>query len=148
MSKVVALKEPKGKAGLLPYRLSPKQTKFVHEFIRNGGNGTQAMRDAYGYTNDLTARVEAHKSLTNPNVKLALRSLLAEITSPDAILGKLSNLMHFAKREETQLDATQSLAKINGMFVEKREVSTTVNVVQFGLPNLSAGKVVDVDPLP
>lgn len=75
--------------------------------------------------------------------------LLNQISSPEAVLSKMSQLMHYAKREETQLDAAEDLAKINGMFVEKREVNTTVSVVQFGLPSHDAkenDKIIDVTP--
>lgn len=132
--------------GLNSFHLTPKQNKYIMAFVRNGGNGAQAALEAYDCKDADSAATISTENLRRPQVKEALQMLLAEMTSPQAVLGKMSQLMHHAKREETQLDAAEDLAKINGMFIDKREVSTTVAVVQFGLPNHQKDQVIDITP--
>ena len=53
-------------------KLTEKQAKFVKEYTKNGGNGSAAAKVAYNSGTDLSARVEASRTLTNANVQQAL----------------------------------------------------------------------------
>ena len=54
--------------------LSPKQEKFIYEFIRTG-NATQAYLNAYGGKSKPAAQACASKLLLNPKVKAELEKL-------------------------------------------------------------------------
>ena len=45
-----------------------KQKAFVEEYIRNGGNGTQAAMKVYDTEDNATARSIASENLTKPNI--------------------------------------------------------------------------------
>lgn len=49
-------------------RLTTKQKAFAEEYIRNGGNGTQAAMKVYDTEDNATARSIASENLTKPNI--------------------------------------------------------------------------------
>lgn len=53
-------------------KLTPKQAKFVKEYIKNDGNGTKAALKAYNAKNEHTATVIASENLTKPDIQRAL----------------------------------------------------------------------------
>ena len=54
-------------------RLTSKQQKFVDAYIRNGGNGTQAVWEAgYDCKNANSARAQSSDNLRKPNIRLAM----------------------------------------------------------------------------
>ena len=53
-------------------KLTPKQAKFIKEYVDNGGNGTKAAAKAYNVKNDRTATVIASENLTKPDIQRAL----------------------------------------------------------------------------
>lgn len=57
--------------------LNERQKRFVDEWVRNGGNGAQAAREA-GYS-ARTARSIAQRLLTNVDVKEAIQARQAEL---------------------------------------------------------------------
>lgn len=57
--------------------LNERQERFVDEWVRNGGNGAQAAREA-GYS-ERTARSIAQRLLTNVDVKKAIQARQAEL---------------------------------------------------------------------
>lgn len=57
--------------------LNERQERFVDEWVRNGGNGAQAAREA-GYS-ERTARSIAQRLLTNVDVKEAIQARQAEL---------------------------------------------------------------------
>lgn len=59
-----------------PEGLTPNQLEFRLEWARNGFNGTQAYLRAYPGSKYNTARREAHRLLTNPNMVLALERVV------------------------------------------------------------------------
>ena len=52
-------------------KLTPKQAKFVKEYVKEG-NGTKAALKAYNVKNDHTATQIAHENLTKPDIQRAL----------------------------------------------------------------------------
>lgn len=53
-------------------KLTPKQAKFVKEYVRNDGNGTKAALKAYDVKNEHTANVMAAENLAKPGIQQAL----------------------------------------------------------------------------
>lgn len=66
----------KSSDGVVKPKLTVRQTKFVDEYIKNNGNGTQAYLKVYDTTNADTARAEAATTLAKPNVKEAVQLAL------------------------------------------------------------------------
>ena len=53
-------------------KLTPKQAKFLKEYVRNDGNGTKAALKAYDVKNEHTANVMAAENLAKPGIQQAL----------------------------------------------------------------------------
>ena len=53
-------------------KLTPKQAKFVKEYVKNDGNGTKAALKAYNAKNEHTATQIAYENLTKPDIQRAL----------------------------------------------------------------------------
>ena len=65
--------------------LRPKQKEFVKNYIANGGNATQAVKDSkYDVKNDNVAGSIGSENLTKPKIQEAIKSLADEI--PDSLL--------------------------------------------------------------
>lgn len=56
-------------------RLTLKQQTFVREYLANGGNGTQAVLEAYPNAGP-AARIMASENLTKPNIKSEIQQAL------------------------------------------------------------------------
>lgn len=54
--------------------MSPKERIFVAVYISNGFNANQAYKTAHPQVIDTIARVEGCKTLTNPNIKAAVKA--------------------------------------------------------------------------
>jgi hypothetical protein len=66
-----------GSAGKLPNGLTAKQMAFCREYVRNGGNGTDAYLTAYdGHSTRNTAHTEASLLLDIPTLTQHLQSLV------------------------------------------------------------------------
>jgi len=65
--------------------LKPKEKEFVENYIENGGNATQAIKDSkYKAKNDNSAGVLGHKQLRKVKIKKAIKSIADSI--PDELL--------------------------------------------------------------
>lgn len=67
--------------------LTVKQTKFVKEYVKNDGNGTQAALNTYEVSSVASARALASENLSKLNVKDAIEQALVkhQITMDAAI---------------------------------------------------------------
>ena len=57
--------------------ITPKQQKFVAEYVRNGGNATAAAKVAYPDQTDASAKQQGWENLTKPNLAKAIRAEFA-----------------------------------------------------------------------
>jgi len=75
-------------------RLTAKQEKFVENYLSNGGNATQAARDAGYSSTGETLRTVAYENLTKPDIqaRIAARTTEAKIHT-DEVLGTLASHM-------------------------------------------------------
>ena len=69
------MKNPK--SNLLDGNLKPEHANFVHEYVANGGNGTQAYRSAYLKAKETTAATESYRLLRIPKIRSAIQSEFA-----------------------------------------------------------------------
>ena len=58
--------------------LTPKQEKFVAEYVKNGGNAKQAAIKAYPDQNENSAKQQGWENLTKPNLAAAIRKEFAK----------------------------------------------------------------------
>ena len=88
-----------------PRRLSFKQNRFVREYVKNGGNGAKAVRDAgYKYQKD-NEGVTAHQNLKKPHIEEAVQQetkilLEASQLTPEHVL---KGLMKYSGLDGTEL---------------------------------------------
>jgi hypothetical protein len=68
-------------------KLKPKRETFVENYLSNGGNGQKAAEDA-GFAPGASARVEASRLLTIPNIQAKIQARIAESrVAADEIVG-------------------------------------------------------------
>ena len=114
--------------------LTPKQQSFVSEYIRNGGNGLQAVKVA-GYSgNDNVLGVTANKLLKNPNILLALekeKDIMMNrggnrVLSADEVLAGLTTIaVDMECKPSERLKALELLGKYHALFTDKLDVTST-----------------------
>lgn len=113
-------------------KLSMKRQLFIKEYIKNKGNGTQAVLKVYNTTDPNTARAMAPEILANPSVREQLdKALTKEGTKLDAVV---DNIASIAVTEPTRgysgadvLEANKTLLKLHGVLTDRKQV-TTLNV--------------------
>lgn len=93
--------------------LKPKQIKFCHEFISNGGNITQAMQSA-GYSKAY-ADAKGYLFIQNPEIKAHIEQLqekVEETMMPGTIAGATEVLEYWtwAIRNDKELGVTSKAA--------------------------------------
>lgn len=91
-------------------KLTKKQAAFVEAYVANGGNVTQAAREA-GYAEGDAGRVTGQKTLKLPHVQQHLMAVIAEQFSrhAPAAVHQLAGLAKTAKSEYVQLEASKDL---------------------------------------
>jgi hypothetical protein len=82
---ILSSKKSMGKVAMLNKgkHLTEQEAKFV-EIKARTGNGTLAVKEAFGIKNDGYARVKAHYLLTKPNIVKSIQDAL-----PDSLLSKV-----------------------------------------------------------
>tara|TARA_R100000781_G_scaffold102481_2_gene65981 strand:+ start:5280 stop:5657 length:378 start_codon:yes stop_codon:yes gene_type:complete len=91
-------------------KLTRRQIALVDAYVANGGNVTQAAKEA-GYAEGDSGRVSAQRALKTAHVKQHLMQVVAEQFSRHApmALGQLAGLSKGAKSEYVQLEASKDL---------------------------------------
>lgn len=75
--------------------LTVKQMNFCEEYIKNGGNGTQAYLTAYDSNSKTTAAIEASRMLDKPDIQAYLMKLRKPIEK--AVKRKIINEREYKK---------------------------------------------------
>src|SRR3990167_1480748 len=110
-------------------RLTLKQETFVNEYIKNGGNGTQAALQAYDTSPEVARRI-ASENLTKPDITTRIDQILS--TQRLTLDQNLGNLVKLANHEPekisdaTVLNANLTLLKLRG--ADPGTKHTTFNV--------------------
>lgn len=76
--------------------LTIKQANFCEEYIKNGGNGTQAYLTAYDSNSPTSAQIEASRLLDREDIQEYLRKLRKPIEK--AVLRKVMNEREYKKK--------------------------------------------------
>lgn len=122
--------------------LNPQQNIFIREYLSNGRDGLKAYRTAYvNSMNDTAARVEAHRKLESPGIRMALSSIERQCQARLALtleshLQRLADLSKDAQRHKqfsAAITAEVSRGKAAGLYVTKHEV-TGKDGAPLGLP--------------
>ena len=103
-------------------RLTPKQKRFVAEYIANASNGSEAARRA-GYAEDSAGKT-AHKLLKLPHVVAAIKEAAERMLNANVIIGAqtIVDLAQNAESESVRLQAGQSLLDRGGLpFIRQSE---------------------------
>lgn len=120
--------------------LTPKQQRFVQEYLQDH-NGTQAAIRA-GYS-ESTARQQGSRLLTEPRIQAAVRAgqkkvaKKAEVTV-DSLMAELEEARKLALKEKqasAAVTATMGKGKLAGLLVEKHKHSGAIGT--YDLKNLS-----------
>lgn len=124
----------------MPDGLTLKQRKFAAEYVKRGGNGTQAALAAgYAKGKPEHAAVQASENLRKPKIRQHINSIARRWDiSAERVLGRLDNLSAKAE-EEGQLGAAikaeELIGKSLGMWVE-RSLNVTVDMTDAHLQAL------------
>ena len=128
-------------------KLTPKQQKFLQEWLTNGNNGTKAYQVVYNdLANDNVSSSSANQLLRNINIGvfldkmcdsnksdlvLAKTKLRAAMDAYKPVYGKDSQgqpeKIEDIPDHKTIIDATNSLMKLNGEYIEKGESNVQIN---------------------
>lgn len=109
-----------------------KQRLFVKEYIKNNGNGTQAVLKSYNTTDPKTASVMAPELLANPSVREQLDKALAkEKAKLDSVVDNITSIAVETPAKGYSgadvLEANKTLLKLHGVLTD-RKVTTTYNL--------------------
>ena len=97
---------PEDKLKNIKQKLSNQEKKFVEEY-REEGNGTQAVKDAFGETDDNRAGVKAHALLRNPKIQVYLDE------DVEMAISNIKKLANNAKNENVRLGANKDIIDRN-----------------------------------
>lgn len=136
------MKEPKtadGKAKAIastnPDYITPKQQRFIAEYLSNGGNGTKAAISA-GYA-PRSAGVTAHDLLKMEKIRKRLEGEKTQqldrlALDADWITSRLMTLADQADSDATKVRALETLGKVVGIYsADKKEITANVNTGDF-----------------
>jgi phage terminase small subunit len=121
--------------------MNAKQTAFADYYIETA-NGAESYKRAYpSCKSDATARTNASKLLTNPNVQNYIKERMDEkdkkrIASQDEVLAFLTQVMRgevmdqlgFETPVRERNNAAELLGKRYALWTEKKEISGSVGV--------------------
>lgn len=116
--------------------LTARQKMFCIHRALNGGNGTQAYKDAgYKPSNDGSAAAAASRLLKNVKVQEMADELESETSTPfvlsikdrKELLSKIGADKNCSANE--RINAIDKLNKMDGVYVQKQEITTAVPVV-------------------
>ena len=130
-------------------KLNPRQEQFCCEFAKSGNAGASYQK-VYGNTSEASAAVQGHRLLKNPNVQARLKEIQDSMASEkimDAkeIQERLSAIGRGQVTEEIitsdgerirkeatlkdQLKAIEILCRIQSLFVDRKEITSTTPIV-------------------
>jgi len=145
---------PAGKARIMaannPNYITPKQQAFIHAYIANGGNGTQAAITA-GYS-PKGAGVQAHDLLKMEKIQKRLQPKKDESTERLALDADwiVSKIMAEAEDPDSppaaRIRALELLGKVEGIFAPDKKQIETINGGDF-LANLDLNLDEDDDTM-
>lgn len=115
--------------------LTHKQSKFVAEYAKNGGNGVQAALKAYDTDDYNTANAIAHENLNKPTIR---QQALAALERNGVTLDKLSRVVADAldaevdgkPKHDTRLNAARTATTLYRLGEKENNVEINVGEVK------------------
>jgi hypothetical protein len=106
-------------------KLTEKQEDFCLAYVRNGGNGTAAARDA-GYSAN-TAREQAYEVLRLPHVRHRIISVTREVFTEDAVMARdvMVDLACNARSDFVRFNAAKDLLDRAGLKPPEKVMNVT-----------------------
>jgi len=113
-------------------KLRTKQKLFIQEYVKNNGNGTEAVLKTYDTTNRNVAKSIASENLTKPDVQRELATLLQrKELSLQTFTNKLSDITASEPAKGYSgsdiVEAVKTGLKLHGVLTD-RKVTTTYNL--------------------
>lgn len=137
-------------------KLTPKQKAFCEEYVKNGGNGTQAARDAGYKGNNNTLHTVAIENLLKPTLLAYISELQAEAAkkSKRTIMdlseiqerrsaiarGEVSDSLGFLPEFTDQLKAMDALEKTQRFVLEQEAKQQRIDGARYELPARVLGR--------
>ena len=113
-------------------RLTLKQTKFVKEYINNGGNGTEAALQTYNTEDYNTAHVIASENLQKPTIQEEIHQALQAngLTSKQIThnLGHYANNLSEKVSADASIKANIELLKLMGAYPGSKHTNLNVSL--------------------
>ena len=130
-------------------KLNPRQEKFCLEYAASG-NATQAYREAYGVTDETVAASSSSKLLRTAKVRERLKEMADELASSRIadsreLQEKLTAVIRQQATEEIitsdgerirkqasirdMLKAVEILCRIQSLFVDRKEITSTTPII-------------------
>jgi len=106
--------------------LSLKQQQFCKHYVENKGNGAKAYLKAFGTKKYDTAKVEAHKNLTKPNILKRIREIMEESGFNDVFVDlELKKMIFQDENLMAKLKAIAEYNKIKRRYAEVIQIQNT-----------------------
>lgn len=146
MSKINKISPEVMKAGQ-DNKLKTKDINFTDKLIKNNFNASKTYKETINQnTTDLTARVEASKKLTNPNIQKTIIEVLKDnkITKNSTII-RHNNIIDKAykiNQLSTAEKGNSRFMEMLGMLEKKAEISNNItNITQININKLNKNEV-------
>ena len=107
-------------------QLTIKQRKFVKTYVKNEGNGTQAVLESYKIDNPNTAGAIASENLRKPKIKEALEKALVKLDiTPERVLKTFLNVteVHMEQNPNAAVRANENLAQIMNLYPSQKSLT-------------------------
>lgn len=124
-----------------------KQRLFVKEYIKNNGNGTQAVLKVYDTTDPNTAKAISSENLTKPDVQEELkRAINKEELQLNTLTQELASVIHSQPIKgytgADKLEAIKTGLKLHGVLTERKV--TTAYTINADLNKLSKYELIEL----
>jgi hypothetical protein len=119
--------------------MKPKQKEFVAEYIQNGNNATQAVKDVYDIEDENYAGVKGHRLIRSDKIQNAILSIAEQI--PDDLLVQVHleglNASRTIKTEDDEIvepdyavrhKYLDTAHKLKGTYAPDRSLNLNVNL--------------------
>ena len=113
-------------------KLTFKRRRFAEEYVRNGGNGTQAALKVYNTTKPSVAENIGSDNISLPIVQRTIEEIAKSVgITSDVILQRFNKLSAFQPEKvsaDTVLKSTIELAKVLNLYPDKKSYQFSMSL--------------------
>ena len=128
------------------HKLDFHKQAFVNEYIKNGGNGTQAVMKVYPVKSPEYAGTKANRLIKNDDVQQSIEEKAAnQGVTHEVILQRFNSVSEVEPEKvgiDAKLRATENLAKILNMYPGTKHARLNINM-KGKLPDMSFQQIKD-----